>query len=45
MKMIEWSLLAPGIAGIAIGIGVLIFVRVRLNGRRRVAPGQDRHGG
>jgi len=43
--MIEWTLLAPGIAGIVIGIGVLIFVRVRLNGRRRAAPGQDRSDG
>jgi preprotein translocase subunit SecD len=43
--MIEWTLLAPGIAGIVIGIGVLIFVRVRLNGRRRVGPARDRSAG
>ena len=43
--MIEWTMLAPGIAGIVIGIGVLIFVRVRLNGRRREAASQDRRAG
>jgi preprotein translocase subunit SecD len=43
--MVEWTLLAPGIAGIAIGIGMLIFVRLRLNGRRRAVSMRERRGG